>query len=43
MPNPARILIIDDIAGNLVLLGEVLSDLAEVQFATSGAEALALV
>ena len=43
MPNPARILIIDDIAANLVLLGEVLSDLAEVQFATSGAEALALV
>ncbi|MSQ75451.1 MAG: response regulator [Rhodoferax sp.] len=43
MPNPARILIIDDIAANLVLLGEVLSDLAEVQFAASGAEALALV
>ena len=43
MPNPARILIIDDIAANLVLLGEVLSDLAEVQFATSGTEALALV
>lgn len=43
MPNRARILIIDDIAANLVLLGEVLSDLAEVQFATSGAEALALV
>ena len=43
MRNRARILIIDDIAANLVLLGEVLSALAEVQFATSGAEALALV
>ncbi len=43
MPNEARILIIDDIIENVEVLGEVLASRYDVQFATSGAEGLALV
>ena len=43
MPNDARILIIDDIIENVEVLGEVLASRYDVQFATSGAEGLALV
>ncbi len=43
MPTEARILIIDDIIENVEVLGEVLASRYEVQFATSGAEGLALV
>jgi CheY-like chemotaxis protein len=43
MPNESRILIIDDIIENVEVLGEVLASRYEVQFATSGAEGLALV
>jgi len=43
MPTPPRILIIDDIVENVEVLGAVLAADYEVQFATSGAEGLALV
>ena len=43
MPTEARILIIDDIVENVEVLGEVLASHYDVQFATSGAEGLALV
>jgi len=43
MPTTARILIIDDIVENVEVLGAVLAGTCEVQFATSGAEGLALV
>jgi two-component system sensor histidine kinase/response regulator len=43
MPTPPRILIIDDIVENVEVLGAVLAGNCEVQFATSGAEGLALV
>ena len=43
MPTTARILIIDDIVENVEVLGAVLAGQCEVQFATSGAEGLALV
>ena len=43
MQSIPRILIIDDVIDNVVVLGEALSGNADIQFATSGAEGLELV
>ena len=43
MQSTPRILIIDDVIDNVVVLGEALSGNADIQFATSGAEGLELV
>ena len=41
--NPPRVLIVDDLIENVELLGETLFGLCEIQFATSGQEALDLI
>ena len=43
MHTAPRILIVDDVVENVAVLGETLADTFEIQFATSGPEALALV
>lgn len=43
MNSRPHILVVDDVIENVGVLGDTLADLAEVQFATSGREAIALV